>query len=241
MEVRSREEPLQRSHSRPLRVALVDDHPAITDALEAVLTAAGGFELCGVYASGETALRELPGRRADVLVVDLMLPDMNGLHLVSRVHADFPELRIVVFSMCREEVFAERVIQAGALAFVSKSDPTQRVLQAIRSAARGDVFLNPKTASLLVSKLCQSKRCPQPDPIDLLTNQEMVVFQLLGQSYSITQIARQLNISEKTAMAYRRRAKEKLGAKCINTLAQHAFQWVHAGPDVESMHGASGS
>lgn len=209
------------------RVVVVDDHPAIVEALSDVIKTKMGFDLCGSAQNADEAFRLLVETEPDVAVVDIALGDAHGLDLVQNLRAQQPDLQVVIYSMYDESIYAERAIRAGATGYVMKSEPTQVVVEAIRSVARGEVYLSGRMASRMLSKLARGTTSGPGYAIDALTDREVAVFQLLGQGRGVQDIADQLHLSRKTVETYRRRAKEKLGFDSVAQLLQYAVQWTY--------------
>ena len=152
-----------------LRVVIVDDHPAILEALADTLTGKMDIELVGQARTADEALRVVADEEPAVAVVDVSLKDTYGLDLVQTLRQEFPDLKVIVFSMHDETVFAERAVRAGAAGYVMKTEPTQRVVEAIRSAARGEVYLSRRMASRLLTKLVRGRKHVPRFAVDELT------------------------------------------------------------------------
>ncbi len=219
-----------RPHRRdavPIRVFVIDDHPAIREALKDTLTGRVGMAWCGDAGSAEEAFGQLEYARPHVLVVDISLGDAHGLDLVQNIRAQHPDVQVVVFSVYDENLYAERAIRAGALSYLMKSEPTERVVEAIRSVHRGDVYLSRRMASQILGKVVRRQRHTLVATVEELTDRELAVFQMLGEGCGVKQIADRLSLSRKTIETYRRRAKEKLGFDSVAELLQYAVQWTY--------------
>jgi DNA-binding NarL/FixJ family response regulator len=216
---------------RGARVIVIDDHPAIREAIADTVADQRDMELAGVAGSAREAFELVRATRPDVAVVDISLGDAHGLDLVQNLRAEYPHLEVVVFSMYDEAVYAERAIRAGARGYVMKSEPTGSVVEAVRCAAQGEIYLNRRTASRLLSRVAQggSRQSASAEPgLEELTDREMAVFQMLGQGRGADDIAERLSLSRKTVETYRRRAKEKLGFQTVAELLQFAIRWAHS-------------
>ena len=218
-----------------LSVAVVDDHPAVRDAIAQAVSAQPDMDLVGVAGSAAEAFELLRAHAPDVAVVDISLGDAHGLDLVQNLRAERPALEVVVFSMYDEAVYAERALRAGARGYVRKSEPTTAVTEAIRAAAAGEIYLARRAASRILSRVAfGADRSSEPGAggpaagLEELTDREMAVFQLLGQGRPPEEIADRLNLSRKTVETYRRRAKEKLGLESVTELLQFAIRWTYA-------------
>jgi DNA-binding NarL/FixJ family response regulator len=219
-----------------IRVYMVDDHPAIREAIRDTIEGTIDMEICGEASSSDEAFRDIEDMRPDVAIVDISLNDAHGLDLVQNVRAQYPEVRIVVFSMYDENVYAERAIRAGAAGYLMKSEPTKNIVEAIRSAHDGEVYLSRKMSSRILNKVAMGRTSEPSFAIDELTDREMAVFQMLGQGYSVQEIQDRLSLSRKTIETYRRRAKEKLGFDTVSELLQYAVQWTYG----QGTHGGDG-
>ena len=210
-----------------IRVYLVDDHPAIREAIRDTIEGTIDMEICGETSSSDDAFREIEELQPDVAVIDISLNDAHGLDLVQNVRSQYPDVRTIVFSMYDENVYAERAIRAGASGYLMKSEPTQNIIEAIRSAYDGEVYLSRKMSSRILNKVAMGRTAEPSFAIDELTDREMAVFQMLGQGYSVQEIQDRLSLSRKTIETYRRRAKEKLGFDTVSELLQYAVQWTY--------------
>ena len=214
-----------------VRVVTCDDHPAIREALSDTINEEMDMQVTGQAATAEDAFAVLSEAEPHVAVVDISLEDAHGLDLVQNLQAQYPDVEVVIFSMYDERVYAERAVRAGAAGYVMKAEPTKRVVEAIRTVRRGEVYLSRAMASRILSQVARAGGGgDQEGPgfaLDDLTDREMEVFQMLGEGKGVEDIADQLNLSRKTVETYRRRAKEKLDLDSIAELLQHAIQWTH--------------
>lgn len=211
-----------------IRVFLVDDHPAILEAIRDRIEETIDIEVCGEAGSSEKAFRQIEELEPDVAIVDISLEDAHGLDLVQNVRAQHPDIQVMVFSMYDEMVYAERAIRAGASGYLMKSEPTDDLIEAIRVVNDGEVFLSRNMASRILNKVARGESSEPSFPIDELTDRELAVFQMLGEGYSIEEIQDRLNLARKTIETYRRRAKEKLDFESVSKLLQYAVQWASA-------------
>lgn len=217
----------ERKKTGRIKVIVVDDHPAIREALIHTISTKLDLELCGQAGSAEEAFDLAKSTDVDVAVIDISLQDAYGLDLVDSLRTQYPDLQVVVFSMYDESVYAERALRAGALGYVMKSEPTQAVIDAVRTVSEGEVYLSGRMASRILSKMTSSPSSGPAFAVDELTDREMAVFQMLGQGHSVMDIADKLHLSRKTVETYRRRAKEKLGFDSVAELLQYAIKWMY--------------
>ena len=217
--------------SRRINVLLVDDHPAVREALATTINAREEVRVSGEAENARAALDFIDQRQPDVAVVDISLDGSHGLDLVQNLRSLYPDVQVVVFSMYDETVYAERAIRAGAVGYLMKSEPTRNVVEAIMAASRGEVYLSKAMTSRILSRGVRGRAEPRGQvgtTLDELTDRELEVFELLGQGCTVPDIMEQLFLSRKTVETYRRRAKEKLGFSTVAELLRFAVQWVYA-------------
>lgn len=218
--------PAERSTDH-IRVYLIDDHPAVREAIRDTVEGSIDMEVCGEASTAEEAFSQIEELRPDVAIVDISLNDAHGLDLVQNVRSQCPDVEMMVFSMYDEHVYAERAIRAGASGYLMKSEPTKNILDAIRAVNDGEIYLSRKMSSQILNKVAMGRTSEPRFAIDELTDREMAVFQMLGEGYSVEDIEDRLNLSRKTIETYRRRAKEKLGFDTVSELLRYAVQWTY--------------
>lgn len=220
--------PSEKQNPGHIQVFLVDDHPAIREAIRDRIESTIDMVVCGEAGSSDEAFRKIEEIEPDVAVVDISLTDAHGLDLVQNVRAQFSDVQVVVYSMYDERVYAERAIRAGASGYLMKTDSTKSLVEAIRTVDDGEVYLSRRMASRILNKVARGDSSEASFPIDELTDRELAVFQMLGEGYSVSEIQDRLNLARKTVETYRRRAKEKLDIDSVSKLLQYALQWTSA-------------
>jgi len=210
------------------RVFLVDDHPLVREHLTALLQAQADLEVCGEAADAPIAL-SLIGRHApDLVILDISLKRSNGLELIKSLKEMRPKLPVLVLSMHDEMLYAERSLRAGALGYITKEEATVNILSAVRRVLSGQVYLSERMAGRLMKKMVGGEIVELASPLEVLTDRELEVFQMLGEGLGTRQIADELHLGIKTVESYRARIKEKLRLADGNQLLQHAIQWVQS-------------
>lgn len=208
-----------------VRVVVCDSHSAIQTALEAKISEAGALELVAVTSSVDELLDVLPDADADVLILELTLPSGVGVDLIRDLRARYEHLRIVVYTMYDETIYAARAVRAGASGYVMKQESTDRVLQAIDAAMHEEIFVSPQVAAQLESSDDDTEAVLHPT--NALTDQEMAVFQLLGEGCSPDDIASRLGLPRKEIDDLQQQAVDKLGLETREALVQYASRIVH--------------
>lgn len=210
------------------RIFLVDDHPMMREGLARLITEAGKWEICGFAETSASAIEQIPKLQPDLVTLDISLPDKNGLELIKDLLALIPDLRILVFSMHDEMLYAERVMRAGAKGYLMKGESTEALTQALESILEGGVFLSSTASNHLLKNLSGTKSQAQFG-LDRLTDRELEVFELIGRGKNTAQIAEHLHISPKTVDAHRANMKTKLGLPDAPALMRGAVLWIEHG------------
>ena len=209
-----------------IRILIVDDHAVVGGGLKQFLSNVGGFEVAGQARNGMEALSMLKTKRWDLLLLDIGLPDMNGIEVLRRVKRDQPELPVLVFSMHAEDDYAMMVLDAGAIGYLQKDSAPEEILVAIRRASSGERYLSPALADKLLNG---TMSLPRKLPHDSLSVREFDVMLMLSRGLPITEIAERLFLSPKTVSTYRARVLEKLGlnhnADIIRYVVENKLGW----------------
>jgi DNA-binding NarL/FixJ family response regulator len=187
------------------------------------------LEVCGEAADVGDAMKVLAATRPDVAVVDIQLKTGDGLDLVKRIKARDESVRVLVWSVYPDKLYAERALNAGALGYINKEHTTGRIVDAIRSVASGKVYLCEEMAQSLLSQAIGGTRDLRESPIESLSDRELEIFRLLGQGVSTGQLAERLHLSRHTIDTHRQRIKEKLSLANATELVQAATRWVIEG------------
>jgi len=162
----------------------------------------------------------------DVAIIDLTLEGIGGLELVKQVRITNPELHLLVLSMHDESLYAERVLRAGARGYIMKQEGTDRLITAIRTILRGEIYVSERMASRMLGSIVGGRSSDSRMPLDRLSDRELEVFELLGKGMGTRQVAERLCVSIKTIESHREHIKLKLQLKNASELIQHATQWV---------------
>lgn len=208
------------------QVLIVDDHPVVRDGLSALLATEPDLEVCGEAEDVAGALALLKTSQPDVAIVDVSLKSGNGVDLVKRIRAHDEAVRVVVWSMYPEELYAERALRAGAQGYVHKGRSTREILTAVRVVLEGKVYLSGDQADRLLRRLVGGSKDSERTPVACLSDRELEAFEFMGQGRTTEQIAEAMHISSKTVETFRARIKEKLDLDNITELIQRATEWV---------------
>jgi DNA-binding NarL/FixJ family response regulator len=218
---------LTKSKRAAAKVLIVDDHPAVREALSIRIGRAPDLKVCGEAADTADALRLVEDVRPDVAVIDIALKTGNGIDLIKRIKARDDHVRILVWSMYGESLYAERALRAGAMGYITKQEATDQILEALRRVVAGKVYLSAAmTDRLLNYAVGEGPQRVTFSPVDALSDRELEVLRSIGQGWKTGEIAAQLHLSIKTIETYRDRIRHKLELKDGTDMARFAMQWV---------------
>lgn len=192
------------------RVFIVEDQPIVRERLRDVINRQPDLTVCGEADDAHPALELIEAAPPDLVITGLSFKRAQGLGFIKDLHARFPRLRVLVFSMYDELLYAERAVRAGACGFVHKRETTDELLRAIRHVLGGQVYLSEKISAAKLRQLFGRPLITPGSPLEQLSDRELEVLQLIGQGHSTRQIAAALHLDVKTVETYRSRIKLKL-------------------------------
>jgi DNA-binding NarL/FixJ family response regulator len=205
-----------------IRVLIADDHAVVADGLKALISAHDGLEVVACVSDGREAVRQAQNSNVDVAVLDISMPELNGIDAAARLRECSPNVKVVILSMHSNHEYVVRALQAGARGYVLKKVAGQEVVSAIRAVHGGKRFLSPEIAEDVVEHYLR-ERAPT-HPLDSLSLRERQVLQLSAEGQSMATIAQALQLSPKTVETYRGRLMQKLGIKDLPGLIRFAIQ-----------------
>lgn len=211
---------------RAAQVLIVDDHPVVREGLGIRIARQPDLEVCGEASSVAEALVQVDATDPDVAVIDISLGEGDGLDLIRRIRGRAARVRILVWSMHPETLYAERALQAGALGYINKKEATGRIIEAIRCVLAGQVYLSGLMTDRLLRRHVGGGPPQESSPAESLTDRELEVFRLIGGGLTTAEVAGRMNRSVSTVETYRHRIKVRLGLRNATELVQAATQWV---------------
>lgn len=213
------------------RILIVDDHPLIREGLTSMLSRQDDLQVCGEATDADTAMAQITKLRPDLVLLDMSLKSGTGLDVLKRLKtekgsdADY-ETRVLVHSMYEDSLYADRVLQAGAMGYINKQESPETVLVAIRRVLSGKVYLSPELTQRLLDRAVGQSPKPALGTIECLTDRELEIFRLIGEAVPTRVIADRLFLSVHTIETHRENIKKKMGIRNASELSQRAVQWV---------------
>ena len=195
------------SETRPVRVMLVDDHTVVRSGLGAVLMAYDDMELVGEASDGEEAVRVCERTRPDVILMDLLMPKMDGVAATQAILKACPQMKIIALTSFKEKEYVEGALKAGATGYLLKNVSAEELVSAIRKAASGQPSLSPEAAQVLIKKMNEPA-----EPAYDLTERERDILKLMVEGLSNADIAERLIVSQSTVKFHVSNVLSKLGA-----------------------------
>jgi RNA polymerase sigma factor (sigma-70 family) len=205
-----------------IRVLLVDDHPAIRAGLRLLLRQAVGIEIVAEAADGRAALRAIAEHQPQVVLLDISMPGATGLEVVAQVRRDWPEVRVLILSVHKEEELIVQALRAGAAGYLLKDAGPDELEKAIRRVAEGETYVAPNLSQHVVRYLHRTDRLA--DTLQQLTPRQREVLQLIAEGRSTKEIAADLGLSIKTIEAHRAQVMDRLGIHDVPGLVRFAIR-----------------
>jgi two-component system response regulator NreC len=203
--------------TEPIRIVLADDHAVVRSGLRMLLDSESDFEVVAEASDVESARRYVRDHHPKVLVLDLNMPGGSSLEAIPTFREESPGTQIVVLTMQREPAFAREALRAGALGYVLKEAADDELVQAVRRAAVGESYLNPKLGAGIASK-------PPPDPPDDLSEREVEVLRLIALGHTNVEVGEQLYLSVRTVETHRAHIQRKLMLSTRAELVGYALE-----------------
>ena len=207
---------------QPRSVLIVDDHPIVRQGLSQLINAEDDLEVCGDAATVEEALQSLGESYPDVVIVDLSLAHSDGLELIKEIRSETRDLPVLVLSMHDENMYAERLLSAGANGYIMKQAAADQLLIALRRVLAGGVYVSEQLGSSMIERIAGNDPKKTSNPIERLSNRELQVLNLIGRGKTTREIAENLTLSVKTVESHRQRIKKKLNLQTSAQLVQFA-------------------
>jgi len=205
-----------------IKVLLADDHHIVREGFRRIVEDAGDMVVIAEAADGQEAIEKVKKTLPDVAIIDISLPGMDGLEVVSQLHYYNPDLPILILTMHEEEQYVVRAIGAGAMGYVTKRSAPEQLVEAIRKVYTGGRYLTETAVEMLALRMAKGTR--GMSPLDSLSDRETQVLRRLALGHTNREIAEAFNISIKTVDTYRSRLLQKLNLRNNAELTRFAIQ-----------------
>jgi DNA-binding NarL/FixJ family response regulator len=206
------------------RILIVDDHPMLREGLRGVINRQPDMLVCGEAENAAQAMNAVQKLAPDLALVDITLPGKSGLELVKDLKVMHPQVVILAISMHDESLYAERMLRAGASGYITKQQPPEELIKAIRQVLDKRVYVSKEVSESLLRRF-SSQPPADRSPTKLLTDREFEIMQLIGEGKAPKEIARQLHLSAKTIAVHAANIRRKLNLKTTAQLIRFAVQW----------------
>jgi DNA-binding NarL/FixJ family response regulator len=212
---------------QPKRILLIDDHPVLRKGLGRLIDSKREFAICGEAGTANEGLELIRKLQPDLVVADIGLPGINGIDLTKMVRREFPALPVLILSMHDEPLYAARALRAGAAGYIVKQDAIENISKALRNVLSGQRYISPTIAGQLISEAGTKPELQNDgDPMAVLSDRELEIFELIGKGHEVRSIADDLGLSPKTVETHRTHIKKKLNVKNARQVRRFAVQWV---------------
>jgi DNA-binding NarL/FixJ family response regulator len=208
------------------RILIVDDHPMMREGLRQLIEREADLEVAGEAEDAVAALDLAEAQNPDIAVVDITLKSSNGLELIKDLQIRAPKTAVLVLSMHDESLYAERVLRAGGRGYIMKQEGGKKIVEAIRRVLSGGVYVSDNVSARILDTF--SGRTQNKSAVELLTDREFEVFQLIGQGLSTTEMAEKLHVSVKTIEVHRVNIKARLNIATAQELIRFAVRWLES-------------
>ena len=205
-----------------INVVIADDHAIVRHGLREILNSESDIRTVAEASTGQEVLDIVRADHVDVVVLDITMPGRNGLEILKELRKSHPRLAVIMLSMHPKDQYGVRVIKAGAAAYISKESAPEELVNAIRTAYRGEKYITPDLAELLARHI--ERGLATEEPHKLLSDREFEVLRHIASGRGLTEISKLMNLSVKTVSTYRTRIVEKTGLASNAEMTRYAIQ-----------------
>jgi DNA-binding NarL/FixJ family response regulator len=209
-----------------LKIVLADDHQIVREGLRTLLEKNDNFQVVAEAGDGRTAVKHVDEYKPDLIVMDMMMPDLNGIEATRQIAARHPDIKIIALSMHSDKQLVKQMLKAGASGYVLKDCAVNELICAIQSVIKANIYLSPSINTMLLKEKVfeQGEFNSSSSVFALLSNREREVLQLIGEGKSTKEIAYALSVSVKTIETHRQQIMSKLNIHSIAGLTKYAIR-----------------
>jgi DNA-binding NarL/FixJ family response regulator len=207
-----------------IKILLADDHKIMREGLRSLIEKESDIKVVAEAAGGRTAVRLAKEVSPDVVIMDITMPDLNGIEATQQILSEAPNIKVLALSMHSDDFFVASMLKARASGYLPKDCATKELVQAIRAVVGGETYLSPKVAGIVVQGYRRIMSKSQPKRASELTSREREVLQLVAEGETSKKIAARLQVSVKTVEAHRQQIMDKLNIRTIAGITKYAIQ-----------------
>ena len=207
-----------------IQILLADDHMIVRKGLASILNNEPGLEVIGEAEDGREAVQKVEELNPDIVVMDISMPQLNGLDATRQIKKRFPDMKILILTMHISDEYVYEVLQAGASGYILKQAAPTELLSAIQSVQQGDIYLSPKVSKTVINEYLKKSQIDKIKTESQLTEREREIVQLIAEGNSNREIAEILHISIKTVESHRTKVMEKLDLHSTANITRYAIR-----------------
>ncbi len=207
-----------------MKILLADDHKLMREGLQMLLEKLGGMTIVGEAGNGLSAVRMARDLKPDLVLMDIAMPDLNGIEATRRIMTEAPGVKVIALSMHADKRFVRHMFAAGARGYVLKGSAFEEVATAIKTVAAGRIYISPKIADQVLAEYVEQLIKPSAGADSPLSGREREVLQMLAEGKSSRTIAKRLHVSVTTVDTHRKHIMDKLGFRSIAELTKYAVR-----------------
>jgi len=211
---------------KTLRILIADDHDLMRRGVKALLQSHAGWEVCGEAHTGREAVAKAEELKPDIVVLDISMPDLNGVDAAKRIRKGSPDTEVLILSVHYSDQLIRDILEAGVRGYIVKSDSDRDLIIAVETLANHKPFFTPRATEVMLTNFNEGKNRTEPPETmrDRLTSREREIVQLLAEGKSSKEVASSLNISVKTAETHRANIMRKLQLHTVSELVRYAVR-----------------
>jgi DNA-binding NarL/FixJ family response regulator len=211
---------------KALRILIADDHDLMRRGIKALLQSRAGWEVCGEAHTGREAVAKAEELKPDIVILDISMPDLNGVDAAKRIRKSSPDTEVLILSVHYSDQLIRDILEAGVRGYIVKSDSDRDLIIAVETLANHKPFFTPRATEVMLTNFNEGKTRTEPPETmrDRLTSREREIVQLLAEGKSSKEVASSLNISVKTAETHRANIMRKLQLHTVSELVRYAVR-----------------
>lgn len=212
-------------HDTPIRLLLVDDHKILRDGLKQAVEQEKGMVVAGEADNGRTALRLCRECRPDVIIMDISMPDLNGIEATKQIIKQYPDQKIIALSMHADRHYVMGMLKAGVLGYILKTNAFEELAKAVKQVVSGHAYVSSQITGIVIRSAVEDTGVRGEAPCsDDLSSREIEVLQMIAEGRNTVYMAKQLNISKRTVEIHRQNLRKKLKLSTVAELTRYAIK-----------------